>query len=181
MIRLGNKFSKVNHRFIFCCNLVIFCVVYFGDTLVPIIFRSQCAKWSVTGDRAIAEWPTIQCINIWLDVFLIFFWLFNVAIWTENFWYFIAVLRSWSCYFEHFLYWLQFLRSLNSLELFVFIFHVSLFYGTRAISLSLHCVFRGRGVTVFLSFRGFRFSRCRAGEWANDKIPYHGERLHLSL
>jgi len=150
--------------------------------LVSIILRSsmrQVKRDCGLGHCAVTHYPMYQYLVG--RIFNIFFWLFNVTLWTENFWYFIAVLRSWSCYFVHFLYWLQFLRSLNSLELFVFIFHVSLFYGTRAISLSLHCVFRGRGVTVFLSFRGFRFSRCRAGEWANDKIPYHGERLHLSL
>jgi hypothetical protein len=34
-----------------------------------------------------------------------------------------------------------------------------------------HCV---------LVFPRVSFSRCRAGEWTNDKIPYHGESAYIS-
>ena len=126
------------------------------ETLWFLLFFSfQSAKWSVTGDRTgaliLCEWSTIQCIYICLN--LIFF-RFDTFYWELLIFY--CVLRSWSCYFILHFYWLQFLRSLNSFELFVLLFRVLNFW-TRAISLSLHCVFRGRGVTLFLSFRGFRF------------------------
>jgi hypothetical protein len=150
------------------------------ETLWFLLFFSfQSAKWSVTGDRTGAlifcEWSTIQCIYLFERIFS-----FDALV-TENCWYFIEFFGPGRVIFlKHFrLSWLQFLRSLNSFELFVLIFHVLNFW-TRAISLSLHCVFRGRGVTLFLSFRGFRFSRCRAGEWTNDKIPYHGESAYIS-
>jgi len=150
--------------------------------LVPIILRSSMRQvkrdWGL-GHCAVTHYPMYQYLVG--HIFILFFLLFQCDTWNWELLIFyccssvlvvlfcaLPLLTSVSSFFEFF----------GAVCLYI---SCVIFFGTREISLSLHCVFRGRGVTVFLSFRGFRFSRCRAGEWANDKIPYHGERLHLSL
>ena len=76
---------------------------------------------------------------------------------------FYCVLWSWLCCFSLPFIGLQFLRSLNSLELFVLIFHVLIFFDARDISFAALRLSGERSHCV-LVFPRVSFSRCRAGE-----------------
>ena len=150
------------------------------ETLWFLLFFSfQSAKWSVTGDRTGAlifcEWSTIQCICICLNIF--FFLSMHLLLRTADillsssvlvvsfffklpyldFSFFVLWILS-SCLSKYFTYWFLDARDISF----------------AALRLS------GERSHFVLVFPRVSFSRCRAGEWTNDKIPYHGESAYIS-
>ena len=146
----------------FCCNLLIFCVLIFGDTLVPIIlrfFNAPSEAWLGIGLERLLFYLRVThhpmyFISVWtyFNSICLLMWHFLLRT-ADNLLLFFGSGRVLLC--------TSFLTSVS----FVLWTHVSCLsyfmchnFWTRAISLSLHCVFRGREVTVFFCLSaGFVF------------------------
>ena len=132
MIRLGNKYSKVNHRFIFCCNLEIFCVVYFGDSFGSYnssVLNAPSEAWLGIGPL---RSDPLSNVSVFFNILLLFFGPGCVILC-------ISFIDSVSSLFEFF----------GAVCLYI---SCVIIYGTRAISLSLHLRLSGERSHCVLVF-----------------------------